>query len=104
MKKRGLAMGIAIVLGCMSLTGCGGSSNETKSGETAETTMSGSEAKEEGEIELTMMGGAHLVSVAEIVLRDYLTEHPNVKINFEKYSYAEYPTKMKLQLSNDEST
>lgn len=104
MKKRGLAMGIAIVLGCMSLTGCGGSGNETKSGETAETTMSGSEAKEEGEIELTMMGGAHLVSVAEIVLRDYLTEHPNVKINFEKYSYAEYPTKMKLQLSNDEST
>ncbi|MBC5707160.1 ABC transporter substrate-binding protein [Hungatella hominis] len=104
MKKRGLAMGIAVVLGCMSLTGCGGSSNETKNGETAETTMSGSEAKEEGEIELTMMGGAHLVSVAEIVLRDYLTEHPNVKINFEKYSYAEYPTKMKLQLSNDEST
>ena len=66
--------------------------------------MSGSEAKEEGESELTMMGGAHLVSVAEIVLRDYLTEHPNVKINFEKYSYAEYPTKMKLQLSNDECT
>ena len=24
MKKRGLAMGIAVVLGCMSLTGCGG--------------------------------------------------------------------------------
>ena len=103
MKKRGLAMGIAVVLGCMSLTGCGGNSNEAKNGETAAAT-SRAEAKNEGEIELTMMGGAHLVSVAEIVLRDYLAEHPNVKINFEKYSYGEYPTKMKLQLSNDEST
>ena len=55
MKKRGLAMGIAVVLGCMSLTGCGGSSNETKNGETAETTISGSQAQEEGEIELTMI-------------------------------------------------
>ena len=81
MKKRGLAMGIAVVLGCMSLTGCGGNSNEAKNGETAAAT-----------------------SGAEIVLRDYLAEHPNVKINFEKYSYGEYPTKMKLQLSNDEST
>lgn len=33
MKKRGLAMGIAVVLGCMSLTGCGGNSNEAKMGE-----------------------------------------------------------------------
>ncbi len=73
MKKRGLAMGIAVVLGCMSLTGCGGNSNEAKNGETAAAT-SRAEAKNEGEIELTMMGGAHLVSVAEIVLRDYLAE------------------------------
>ena len=60
----------------MSLTGCGGNSNEAKNGETAAAT-SRAEAKNEGEIELTMMGGAHLVSVAEIVLRDYLAEHPN---------------------------
>lgn len=62
------------------------------------------QAGDGGQIELTLMGGAHLVSVAEIVLKDYLAEHPNIKINFEKYSYAEYPTKMKLQLSNNEST
>lgn len=54
--------------------------------------------------ELMLMGGAHLVSVTESVLKDFMMQHPEIKITFEKYSRAEYPTKMKLQLSNGDST
>ncbi len=54
-------------------------------------------------VTLNIMGGAHLTSVAEVVLKDYLAAHPNVTVNFEKYSYAEYPTKMRVQLSSGES-
>lgn len=106
MKKRVLAVGMAVVMGCMAMTGCGGKTAEPKNTVESAVTEAGKRAADtdEEEIELTMMGGAHLVSVAEIVLRGYLEEHPNVKINFEKYSYAEYPTKMRLQLSNNEST
>ena len=58
---------------------------------------------EEG-AELTIMGGAHLVSVTEIVLKDFMAAHPEIKINFEKYSYAEYPIKMRTQMSMEEPT
>lgn len=54
--------------------------------------------------ELTIMGGAHLVSVTEIALKDFMAQHPEIKINFEKYSYAEYPTKMRTQMSAGDST
>jgi ABC-type sugar transport system, periplasmic component len=54
-------------------------------------------------VTLNIMGGAHLTSVVEVVLKDYLAAHPNVTVNFEKYSYAEYPTKMRTQLSGGES-
>ena len=58
---------------------------------------------EEG-AELTLMGGAHLVSITEIVLGDFMKAHPEITINFEKYSYAEYPTKMRAQMSAGDST
>lgn len=57
----------------------------------------------DGKKTITVMGGAHLVSVAEIVLRDYMEQHPDVEIRFEKYSYAEYPTKMRIALSQGDS-
>lgn len=88
--------------------GCGSSQEKSKAetnGATASTEQGVVEAQNTDEdIELTIMGGAQLTSVAEVVLKDYLAEHPNIKINYEKYSYAEYPTKMKLQLSNGDST
>ena len=107
--KRVVALMMAGVLGITALTGCSGGQEEKKVTDTLTNEESNKNENEKeatnGEkIELTMMGGAHLVSVAEIVLRDYLEEHPNIKVNFEKYSYAEYPTKTKLQLSNNEST
>lgn len=108
MKKRVLAFGMAAVMACMPLAGCTKKTDEagTDTIQTAEAQAIQDEraAQDEEKIELTIMGGAHLTSVAEIVLRDYLEAHPNLSIQFEKYSYAEYPTKMRLQLSNNEST
>lgn len=60
-------------------------------------------AADDGKKEITIMGGAHLVSVAEIVLRDWQAEHPDVTINYEKYSYDEYPTKMRIALSQGDA-
>ncbi len=126
MKKRRIAALImAAAMSIASLAGCGGDASTQDAQVTSEDSGNDKSAAADGQqdaeqagenqagngqgadseqIELTLMGGAHLVSVAEIVLKDYLAEHPNIKINFEKYSYAEYPTKMKLQLSNNEST
>ena len=64
---------------------------------------SGASSTEDSSHEITIMGGAHLVSVAEIVLQDYMEAHPDVTIKFEKYSYAEYPTKMRIALSQRDS-
>ena len=70
-------------------------------GGTGET--SGASSTADSGHEITIMGGAHLVSVAEIVLQDYMEAHPGVTIKFEKYSYAEYPTKMRIALSQRDS-
>lgn len=70
-------------------------------GGTGET--SGASSTADSGHEITIMGGAHLVSVAEIVLQDYMEAHPDVTIKFEKYSYAEYPTKMRIALSQRDS-
>lgn len=93
MKKRIIAAAAAAALAC-SLAGCG---QQSAPG-------GGSTPKDGKTVELTIMGGSQLLSVTELVLKDYLAEHPNIRVNYEKYSYAEYPTKMKLQLSNQEST
>jgi ABC-type glycerol-3-phosphate transport system substrate-binding protein len=117
-----IVLAISICLGVF--TGCAGNENtagvsstqaattaavaETTADSTGESGTSNDstvqKAKEvpvlpDGPVKLTMMGGAQLTSVCEIVLKDYLAKHPNVTIKFEKYSYAEYPTKMRLQLS-----
>ena len=60
-------------------------------------------ADSKGKTTITVMGGAHLVSVAEIVLQDYMEQHPDIDIRFEKYSYAEYPTKMRIALSQGDT-
>ena len=108
MKKKLLSALMACVLVVSMFAGCGSSQEKSKTetnGTTASTEQGLAEAQNTDEdIELTIMGGAQLTSVAEVVLKDYLAEHPNIKINYEKYSYAEYPTKMKLQLSNGDST
>lgn len=112
MKKQKLVLGLSVILGCLSIAGCSGQTDDGNGDNTTavltstaqESVVSEVESGSDESVELTIMGGAHLVSVAEVVLRDYLSQHPNIKINFEKYSFAEYPTKMKLQLSNNEST
>lgn len=102
MKKQTTACLMAAVLGIGSLTGCtsGTKNEETKRVETSESVQTADDQN----TEITIMGGAHLVSVAEVVLKDFIAEHQGLTINFEKYSFAEYPTKMKLQLSNNEAT
>jgi len=52
---------------------------------------------------ISFWGGAHLTSMCEVVLEDFLAANPGVEISFEKYPFAEYPTKMKLQLSTGET-
>lgn len=52
---------------------------------------------------ITIMGGAHLTSVTEAVMREFQKAHPEITVNYEKYSYAEYPVKMKVQLSANEA-
>lgn len=118
MKKKVLAVLMACTMTVSLLAGCGSSqeTNTTESSSTAATEQesaspesaeqaSGEETQSSDEaIELTIMSGAQLTSVAEVVLKDYLAEHPNITINYEKYSYAEYPTKMRLQLSAGDST
>lgn len=94
MKKRTVAAAAALAVMISSFAGCG--QQNVQDG--------GNAAGDGGQVELTIMGGAQLLSVTEIVLKDYLAEHPNISVKYEKYSYAEYPTKMKLQLSNQEST
>ncbi len=51
---------------------------------------------------IKIMGGAHLVSTLEIVMKKFIEEHPEITVEFEKYSFSEYPTKMKLQFSQNE--
>ncbi len=62
------------------------------------------EAEDDGVVTVSIMGGGHLVSIAEVVLEDFLAERPDIRIEYEKYPFAEYPTKMRLQLSAGEST
>ncbi|TDF95505.1 ABC transporter substrate-binding protein [Paenibacillus piri] len=52
--------------------------------------------------ELSFWGGAHLVSAAQAVMEDYASKHPDLKVSYQKFPYAEYPTKMKLQLSTNQ--
>lgn len=53
---------------------------------------------------VVVWGGANLTAAAEVVLDGFKKENPGVSLSFEKYPYAEYPTKMKLQLSGGAST
>jgi len=52
---------------------------------------------------ISFWGGAHLVSMCEVILEDFLKANPGVEISYEKFPFAEYPTKMRLQLSTGET-
>lgn len=118
--KKLLAIALAAGICLTAFTGCSGGKNtpdpsQTQAATTAAATASAGESSASGEtapqttvevpalpdgpVKLTMMGGAQLTSVCEIVLKDYFAKHPNVTVTFEKYAFAEYPTKMRLQLS-----
>lgn len=73
---------------CMLLTACTGALAEGLVAEDGAT--------------IKIMGGAHLVSTLEVVMQDFMAEHPEIAIEYEKYSFSEYPTKMKLQFSQNE--
>ncbi|QQO10105.1 ABC transporter substrate-binding protein [Breznakiella homolactica] len=101
MKKVCLFMSCCILTSMM-LISCGGGSEKASGGGSGAVTM-----KEitlpEGPVTINMMGGAHLITTTQAALKKYMADHPNVTINFEKYSYAEYPVKMRLQLSNGDA-
>lgn len=112
--KKCLSVILSVLLIGSLMSGCGSSSSPQSSSGSSGSSSAVSPASpapqaESGDLlaedgaELTILGGAHLVSVTEAVLGDFMAQHPEIKINFEKYSYAEYPIKMKTQLSNKES-
>jgi len=53
---------------------------------------------------ITLWGGANLVTASEIVTAGFVQEHPEVSMEYQKYPFAEYPTKMRLQLSSRADT
>lgn len=83
------------------LVSCGGSGKEAKAGTDAVPMQDIS--LPEGPVTINMMGGAHLITTTQAALKKYMADHPNVTINFEKYSYNEYPVKMRLQLSSGDA-
>lgn len=99
-----VALLIILVLVAVPLAACSGGGGSADNGNSVAQTPAQTPAKSEEPITLTFMGGSHLASVCEVVLKDYLNAHPNVTIEYEKYSYAEYPTKMGVQLSSGDST
>lgn len=97
--KRGITIVLAIVLTLTFITGC----NQTAGTQPNESVSASAKSESKTEtISLTIMGGAHLTSISEAVLNDYMAAHPELEISFEKYSYAEYPTKQRIQLSTGE--
>lgn len=52
---------------------------------------------------ISLWGGAHLTNITEIALESFSEKNPDVEFTFEKYPFAEYPTKMRLQLSAGDS-
>lgn len=97
------AMTIGLVAGC-------GSSTQTSSGDTADTSAATEEAKtdtaagsdEEGEVELYMFisGPEYADSINEL-LAEYKTVKPNVTINYET-TQNDYPTMLKAKLNAGE--
>ncbi len=63
----------------------------------------GQEGTDSDQATVSMMGGGHLVSIAEVVLEGFLEDRPDITMEYEKYPFAEYPTKMRLQLSTGET-
>lgn len=107
--KKCVAMLLAALLFTVCLAGCGapaasgGASAPPAAGTAApQTLLSWTDMTPEEGAELTVMGGAHLTSVAEYVLQDFM-QKTGITIHFEKYSYDEYPTKMKIAMSQGDS-
>lgn len=107
--KKFITIILCIVLVLVAFAGCKGDKEQTSQ----PTEVTKNEGTTQGVVEekpveiagdISIWGGGHLTSVAEVVLEDYLAQHTDLNITYEKYPFAEYPTKMKLQLSADEST
>lgn len=94
---------ILVLLSLFMMTACSDPGDDQNNNQDTNNETETEDSKDE-KISITIMGGAHLTSISEVVLRDYQKEHPEIEISFEKYSYAEYPTKQKVQLSSGEST
>lgn len=98
-KKAGLT-GIAI-LTAVAAAACS-NSNQTQ-GEQQSAAGNGANAQTESNGKLTFWGGANLTSAVQVVMEDYSKKHPDLQISYQKFPYAEYPTKMKLQLASEQN-
>lgn len=99
---KSLVFAAATILGSAALAGCG---TEAPSSVDADSVSGDADtASEDAESvsgHVSIWGGAHLVSAAEVVLEDNIHEiYPDVDLSFEKYPSAEYPTKLRLQMSS----
>jgi ABC-type glycerol-3-phosphate transport system substrate-binding protein len=109
MKKVFCSFGFMVVLGSLFFASCSKEKDAAVQPAAPQISQGAARTLEtpalpEGPVTLNLMGGAHLVSTTEAALKGYLKENPNVTINFEKYSYAEYPVKMRLQFASGDSS
>jgi ABC-type glycerol-3-phosphate transport system substrate-binding protein len=104
--KRFFAGFCVMIVVCLSFWGCNKSQEPAPGQQAAQDTRTDPEIPKlpEGPVTLSLMGGAHLVTTTEAAVKGYLKKNTNVTISFEKYSYAEYPVKMRLQFAAGEST
>ncbi|MBN9307501.1 MULTISPECIES: extracellular solute-binding protein [unclassified Devosia] len=85
-----LAAGARVAVAAIALAGWAG------------TALAAADAPLSGQV--TLWGGANLTSAAQIVLEGFTAKNPGVALSYEKFPFAEYPTKMRLQLSTGADT
>lgn len=105
--KKVLLLLLCLMLIASTVIGCSSTKTESTPAPSEEESQAPekSSAPEDVVLEgdVTFWGGAHLTNISEIVLEDFAAANPGVNISYEKYPFAEYPTKMKLQLSSNQS-
>ena len=114
MKKKIIAATMAAAM-CVSLAACGGSSSSTAASSAAESTASStaestasstadaaSAGDEEVDLRMAWWGSQdrHDRTIKAIELYESL--HPNVKIEYEYYSFDDYFTKLKTLVASDQ--
>jgi ABC-type glycerol-3-phosphate transport system substrate-binding protein len=91
---RGLTAAVAVVTLAV-LSGCGGAGDSTAP-------MTKDSGPATGT--LTIWGGANLVGAAQVVLEGFKKKNSGVNLAYQAYPFAQYPTKMRLQLSSGANT